>query len=506
MQGFSTLPLTLTKEVVIRPRCRVTIAFSFPPEKPYVKLLTPPYIAEELKNMCKRASSKIFIVSPYITEDALTSILSEAGDVDINVIVGTRSSYLEVEKTSALLDKKISVKLRGRVHCKIVLTDNEVSVGSSNITMSGLDRSHEILIATNDPSIVNNVRSFCNMLWESSKYMEQYYSDLNTIDASRVGVFVTSVKNLPPLILELARHAEENIIMTTPTYTYEAIGVLLENIKPTVHIEAFVKLDERDWGERAVSDPWAIRLLLNRDATVWDTPLLHAKVFIVDHKIALISSLNFTNQAFKYIFDAGILTKNEDLIRSIIRYIDMLRLGSRRIDPEHFEGILASFNTKFPFILAERMQKEGDYFSDEEDPSHSREVEDIEVVPQPYPEHAGTKLALPQPPKFLRRIRSKTSKTKPADAFIPSEGVVLIGRKPFINYFKACAFLFLKENRKFVTIKARGKLISKAVDLAQMFRHSAFKLGDIKIGSSRLLSSDGKMRHVSFIEIIISKS
>ena len=504
MQGFSASPLTLTKDVVIRPRCKVTASFSFPPEKPYMKLLTPPRIAEELKNICKRALSKIFIVSPYVTKDALTYILSEAGDVDINVIVGTRSSYLEVEKTSTLFDKRVSVKLRGRVHCKIVLTDNEVSIGSSNITMSGLNRSHEISIATNDLSIVNDVHSFCNMLWEGSEYREQYYSDLNAIDASRVGVFVTSVKNLPPLVLELARHAEENIIMTTPTYTSDAIEVLLNNIKPSVHIEAFVKLDERDWAERAVSDPWAIRLLLDRGATVWDAPLLHAKVFIVDHKIALISSLNFTNQAFKYIFDAGILTRNRDLIESIMQYIGMLR--SRRIDPEHFEGILASFNTRLPFILVGLMQKEGDHFSDEEDPSHSRGMEDVEVVPQPYPEHAGTKLALPQLPKPLRKIRSKTSKTKPADAPIPSEGVVLIGRKPLVNYFKACTFLFLKENRKFVTIKARGRLISKAVDLAQIFRYSTFKLEGVKIGSSRLLGSNGKMRYVSFIEITISKS
>jgi len=452
--------------------------------------------------MCARASSKIMIISPYITKEALVSILSEVSNkVCINVIVGTRSSYIEIKKAEHVLGKEIRAKLRGRVHCKAVLTDHEVCVGSANITMSGLKRSHEASVITNDPSIVNSAHCFFNLFWNNVVYEEPYYSDFRTINTRTNSVFVTSIRNLPPLILELARYAKENIIFTTPTYTIDAMEILLNHIGSDVHIEAFVKLDENDWAERGVSDPWAIRALLHKGATVWDVSLLHAKIFIVDHKIALISSLNLTNQAFQYIFDAGILTKDEDLIDSLIQFVSQLR--KRRIEQEIFEEMLASFNTKLPFIEARLMQKEGDHFSDEEDPSYSKtRIKDIEVTPYKYPKHAGDEFNLPPPPKPLKRIRNKT--IKPAD--IPAESEILIGKKPLIDYFKACIFIFLNKNKDSVTIKARGKWISKAVGLAQMFRHTVIKTKLIKIGSSKLIGPDGKMRNVSFIEIVLSKS
>ncbi|MEM2352120.1 MAG: phospholipase D-like domain-containing protein [Thermoproteota archaeon] len=493
---------TLSRRVTINPRCKTYVAFEFPSKKPYLRLLTLHRMSEELRDVCARASSEVLIVSPYVTKEALIHILGEIGDdVSVAVIVGTRSSYLEVKKAEEFLNREISVRLRGRVHCKIVLTDNEVVIGSSNMTVSGLERSHEASIVTNDPNVLSNARSFCKLLWEGVEYKEQYYRYPDIVGMPMDNIFVTSLKNLPSLVLELAKHAEKSIIIATPTYTVDAIELLLNATKPSTHVEAFVKVDEKDWGERgAISDPWAIRLLLHKGATVWDVPLLHAKIFIIDYKIALVSSMNFTNQSFKYIFDAGIITKNKNLVDSLVEFISRLR--RRQVEREAFEGILASFNAKLPFILASAAQKEGDHFSDEEDPSYSEaEVKDVEAPSYTYPEHAGSELNLPLPPKPLRRIRSKVPRIRPADT--PPEGVVLIGRKPLIEYFKACTFLFLNERKSSVTIKARGRLISKAVDLAQMFRHTVIKNKGIKVGSSKLIGFDGKIRDVSFIEIIL---
>ncbi|KAF6242003.1 DNA-binding protein, partial [Nitrosopumilus sp. b1] len=58
-----------------------------------------------------------------------------------------------------------------------------------------------------------------------------------------------------------------------------------------------------------------------------------------------------------------------------------------------------------------------------------------------------------------------------------------------------------------ITIKARGLSIGLAVDVTQVIlrKTTAFKVGNIKISSESLESSDGKKRNVSTIEIPVSR-
>ena len=63
--------------------------------------------------------------------------------------------------------------------------------------------------------------------------------------------------------------------------------------------------------------------------------------------------------------------------------------------------------------------------------------------------------------------------------------------------------------RSMVTIKARGKKITQAVDVSQMIVKRMNSVGyiikDVRISSDSLKSQDGKLRNVSTMEIDISK-
>ena len=60
-----------------------------------------------------------------------------------------------------------------------------------------------------------------------------------------------------------------------------------------------------------------------------------------------------------------------------------------------------------------------------------------------------------------------------------------------------------------VTIKARGKKITNAVDISQMIVKRmdsvGYTISDVRISSESLASQDGKKRNVSVMEIDISK-
>ncbi|MCD6089119.1 DNA-binding protein Alba [Candidatus Bathyarchaeota archaeon] len=85
---------------------------------------------------------------------------------------------------------------------------------------------------------------------------------------------------------------------------------------------------------------------------------------------------------------------------------------------------------------------------------------------------------------------------------------VLIGRKPVMNYVLACITLF-HSGAKEVNIKARGRAISRAVDVAEIARRRFLpdvKVGKITIGTEELKSGEGESStNVSTIEITLTR-
>ena len=72
------------------------------------------------------------------------------------------------------------------------------------------------------------------------------------------------------------------------------------------------------------------------------------------------------------------------------------------------------------------------------------------------------------------------------------------------------ATLTLLSNEPTVTVKARGKNITFAVDVSQMIvkRMNAvgYRVSSVRIFSEKLMSLDGKERNVSVIEVDVSRT
>ncbi|HIP25051.1 MAG TPA: DNA-binding protein Alba [Archaeoglobus profundus] len=86
------------------------------------------------------------------------------------------------------------------------------------------------------------------------------------------------------------------------------------------------------------------------------------------------------------------------------------------------------------------------------------------------------------------------------------ENAVYIGNKPVMNYVLAVLTQF-NSGAKEVAIKARGKAISRAVDVAEIIRKRFLPDVDVKnisITTERLESEQG-VANVSAIEIILAK-
>ena len=97
---------------------------------------------------------------------------------------------------------------------------------------------------------------------------------------------------------------------------------------------------------------------------------------------------------------------------------------------------------------------------------------------------------------------------KPEEETTKTENVVLIGRKPVMNYVTAC-ITFFNSGEKQVIVKARGRAISRAVDSVELLHRAFVKDLEIKridISTEELFRAEGQKSNVSTIEIAISKA
>ena len=101
------------------------------------------------------------------------------------------------------------------------------------------------------------------------------------------------------------------------------------------------------------------------------------------------------------------------------------------------------------------------------------------------------------------------SQTEPTQS-MPKEGednTIFIGIKPFMNYVTGVVMQFQNKGQKEVIVSARGKFISKAVDVVEVARKRFIEKQNIAIKHIKIdtksYEKEGKKINVSTIDIAL---
>ncbi|HII15366.1 MAG TPA: DNA-binding protein Alba [Nanoarchaeota archaeon] len=90
-----------------------------------------------------------------------------------------------------------------------------------------------------------------------------------------------------------------------------------------------------------------------------------------------------------------------------------------------------------------------------------------------------------------------------------NEHTIFVGSKPFMNYVTGVVMQFTTQNADQVVVKARGKFISKAVDIAEVaskrFLEGQVEIGKIATSSEEFKNKEGRQVRVSTIELNMLK-
>lgn len=105
---------------------------------------------------------------------------------------------------------------------------------------------------------------------------------------------------------------------------------------------------------------------------------------------------------------------------------------------------------------------------------------------------------------------SKSNTTEYLGGFeMTMDNAIFVGGKPFMNYVTGVVMQFTTKNAEEVIIKARGKFISRAADIAEVaskrFLEGQIDVKDIKINSEEFQNKEGKQVRVSTIEITLAR-
>jgi len=109
--------------------------------------------------------------------------------------------------------------------------------------------------------------------------------------------------------------------------------------------------------------------------------------------------------------------------------------------------------------------------------------------------------------KPKKEAAEKQKGTKTTRTTQVNENIVLIGKKPVMNYVVAC-LTFFNSGAKKVVVKARGRAISRAVDTVEVLRRGFMKdlqLQGISLSTEQVTRSEGQKANVSAIEITVTK-
>lgn len=146
----------------------------------------------------------------------------------------------------------------------------------------------------------------------------------------------------------------------------------------------------------------------------------------------------------------------------------------------------------------------------EETPKMSKEADSTEApaAAEPKTEEAKTEEAKTEEPKAEKapkEAKKKAEKKAEAPKSRRDESVVFVGSKPLMSYITACVTQ-LNRNPEELVIKARGRAISRAVDVAEVLRNRFMPdlvVRNIDISTEQVKTAEGSIANVSAMEITL---
>jgi phosphatidylserine/phosphatidylglycerophosphate/cardiolipin synthase-like enzyme len=235
---------------------------------------------------------------------SIRNALMEAHDRGVIVRVVTDSDNMDGDEFQDLIEAGVPVlgdRHEGRMHNKFVIIDrHEVWTGSMNFTLNGAYEDNNNLISIDSSEIAENYLVEFNEMFEDDYFgVESPKNTLHpkvTIGETVVETYFSPEDDVQDRIVELILGAEKNIRFMAYSFTADEPGEAIR-LKAEEGVEVIGVMDNEQVLSNAGTEFDAFHqaeLDVRLDGTEGQ---MHHKVIIIDEKIIIAGSYNFSNNA-----------------------------------------------------------------------------------------------------------------------------------------------------------------------------------------------------------------
>ena len=432
------------------------------------QIQSPIYLASsrlesELRLLLKRANKIAWFGFPEMQSAALKPLLRKMDESAIlRMILAEKTSSEPVKEIFNKLGLSVEIISRSRIHFNLILTEKNLAVGSTVFPLKVKKSCHELTVIASDSKIVKDAKQYYAAFFEgASEYPKdiQVYSPLSELPRKSQSVFVNTSNGLNDLMYGLLSSAKKSVLLVSPFITNGIAEFLLNVIPREVQVRFITQVDWRNWiAER--SDPEALEMLLTDRVVIDVCPNLEANCIVVDNKAAIISSQNLTTQSCFSRDEAGIFTRNPKLIDAVLERIESWK-PKHRFTMELLEEEVALFDS----FLKKEIAPPPTIHDQQEDELVT--TDDGEPLVPPLLGFSALTQTEQEATTDTSHIEPRLPATLPGE---PEwlEDIVYVGKKRTVEYVRACQHQLKRKGS--VTIRARGRLIYRAVDVAEQLR------------------------------------
>jgi hypothetical protein len=137
---------------------------------------------ESLYNLIKNSKNKLLIISPYIKANAINFMLESYNGNTKSVRVLTRFSISDIcdgasdlDAYKMLIKQDIPVRCVTNLHAKVYLSENEVIITSSNMTMTGLLSNLEFGVKLTNKKLISEIEEYFNLIWQKAEELKEVH-------------------------------------------------------------------------------------------------------------------------------------------------------------------------------------------------------------------------------------------------------------------------------------------------------------------------------------------
>lgn len=242
---------------------------------------------------------------------------------------GIEEDELELGLFERLEDAGIEVRddARGELmHNKFLIFDGEtVWTGSTNLTENGNFRNNNNTLVIDSPELARIYEREFQEMWggEFGARAPSTIEDQDlTIDGTPIQVLFAAEDHVVSALVPLVESAEESIRFMAFSFTHDELGAaVLERAATGVDVQGIFETRGSKTIFSEMDDLYCAGVPVLQDG---NPGAMHHKVIVIDNRIVVTGSANFSNNADRFNDENVIIIANEDLALAYLREFDRL--------------------------------------------------------------------------------------------------------------------------------------------------------------------------------------